>query len=387
MSKRLRIVALITMISILLTGCWDRIEINERDYVIIMGMDLAKQHKGEEASELKNPYVNRYAISYSMPNLKTVQTGSEHPEEANFVFKTEAQNPYEASVQFANKMSTDPYYKHCKITVFGSNLVKDPIYLRELLDGLLRNNQLTRKLNLFVAQGDAYDILSTNPKMIPKVGEYLWRLAYKKNVMSIYVPQTLDEVATSLEQYKTALIPRVTATKDEIKVAGSAAIKDYRFIGWLGEKETRSVAFLKERSQADIFDVPYKEVDIPYIVDNIRVRRKAKIEDDKISMDIMIATSGGIQQYLQDEKPELMNSKIIKEIEKSAEKRIKREIDFTINKLQGDLNIDLIGIGEHLSKFEPDLWESIRDDWDSIFPKVDINVKVDARIRRIGSIR
>ena len=79
--------------------------------------------------------------------------------------------------------------------------------------------------------------------------------------------------------------------------------------------------------------------------------------------------------------------KVIEEMEKVLEEDVKKEIQSIIKKIQKTYKADVIGIGEHLSKFEPKKWREIKDDWDNIFPDINIDVSVDVKIRRIGLIK
>ncbi|KNF09778.1 spore germination protein A3 [Gottschalkia purinilytica] len=390
-NRLLKMIIVFIIILTLTTGCWDRVEINERLFIMSVAMDLYKdEDENGEGRKTKKPSENKFTMTYVMPNFENIQTKTTGKSpKVKHVLKTVAKNPYEGSRQVSSKATGNTFFKHMKVAVMGLDVTKNPIYFRQMIDALNRQDDITRKLELFVAEGRGDEIVEANPKIQPLVASYLQDLTEKPKVTSTYIPQNLEEVVASLKTSKTALIPKVTVSsaKDEVKVEGSALIKDYKFIDWLGVKETRAVSILKKKSNNDIFNVIHKNITIPYITHDIHVFRNLRIEDDKIVMDIKVTTEGGTSEYILNGKPELSNDNFLKELEKKAEQVIKGEIDYTLNKLQKELNTDVVGIGDYISKFEPKLWKEIKNDWDHIFPEVKINVSVDARFRRTGSIK
>ena len=53
---------IIILLSSLLVGCWDMIEINDRDYISALGIDL---YEGPDKSPEK-----RFVMTYVYPNIK-----------------------------------------------------------------------------------------------------------------------------------------------------------------------------------------------------------------------------------------------------------------------------------------------------------------------------
>ncbi|WP_338015880.1 Ger(x)C family spore germination C-terminal domain-containing protein [Paenibacillus mesophilus] len=48
--------------------------------------------------------------------------------------------------------------------------------------------------------------------------------------------------------------------------------------------------------------------------------------------------------------------------------------------------MDIFGFGEVFHRTEPKAWKKVRENWDAQFADLPVNVNVDIRIRRLGTI-
>ena len=68
MSKsKIKVVLYQIMLIVLLTGCWDKVEINERAFVSVIGIDKYTQEGNNVPLELE-----RFEVTYLYPNLKAI---------------------------------------------------------------------------------------------------------------------------------------------------------------------------------------------------------------------------------------------------------------------------------------------------------------------------
>lgn len=369
-----------------LTGCWDRVELENRAFVMVTGVDKYDPEKSKvspkhKAVENQN---NKLKMTYILPKFTSIKLGEEGLNSRQILTGV-GKTPYEITRELTVRSDSKPFFQHMKATVLGLDIVKDKDTFLQILDGLERQDEISRKLHIFVAEDQASDILSVKSILKP--------LSYKLQGMSVagpgtnlFIPKTLEELISSTAQGAT-LIPKVTASQTEIRVAGSAVIKDKGFIGWLGDQETKSVAFITNAVKQDIVQIEYDDTTIPYIVKELKVKKNAKIEDGKIKVDILLTIRGDIQQYKIRQHPRLTSEKFIGDLEQILNKTIKKQLDQTVYKLQNEFQADVIDIGKYLSGHQEEIWKQVEDDWNEVFPKVDINIKVDAFIDKIGSVR
>ena len=82
-----------------------------------------------------------------------------------------------------------------------------------------------------------------------------------------------------------------------------------------------------------------------------------------------------------------LSKKFFNSVENSVKQQLESEISSTINKIQKEFKVDILGVGDYLSKRKPKLWKNFKDNWEELFPTVEMIVKVDPKVRRVGLTR
>lgn len=384
MMKFIKIILIITMI-LTLTGCWDKIEIDQRAFVSAIGIDTYKPNNNQDTEEPEKSSRNRYVITYVIPNLDAIGKNAVS-DKRRFVLSSIGSNPYQTTRQLSTRLNKVMFFKHMKALIIGEDIARNSEYFKEIMDSVERNFELSRKINVMIAQGTAKEIMEVEPEAEPVTGTFLTQISENVNTAR-FNPQTLGDILLSLHFDGNAVLPRVVHGENEIKVAGSAIIKDYKLVGWLGELENRSILFLRDRVKGSIVDVVQNKAVVPYIITDSSTKKSVKAENEKIIANILIEMEGFAEQYKLDAPKELLDEETIRSIEKKVENQVKKDIEGVIEKLQEEFKVDIIGLGEYISKFKPDLWESVKDDWDEVFTDVVINISVKAKLRRVGMTR
>ena len=390
MSKGLKIF-IILYLTVMLSGCWDKVEINERAFVSAIGFDiydekLKKEVENNDRGEIEMPQVserNRLLVTYVYPNFESIgkNATSKNP---RYILSVTANNGFQAISTLAARTNKVLFFRHAKAVIIGEDTARDPEILQGIFDSLERHNQLNKKLILLIAEGTAKEVIETEDRLEPVTGTLLSEIIQKRQSSGRYNTETLQDVLTAVDYRGRALIPRVIPGKEELKLAGSAVIKNSKLIGWLGELENRAVMFLLDEIKSETIDIKLNNTWIPFIVTDSSTKKTAEVDGDNITINIEIEMEGYIQQYKLESEISFMDDKIIKSIENEVENLLKKQIDGTLKKLQKEFKVDVINIGDYLSKFKPDTWDKVKDSWEEIFPNVEINVSIDAKLRRIG---
>ncbi|MBW4828392.1 MAG: Ger(x)C family spore germination protein [Clostridiaceae bacterium] len=367
------LIIIIALMAVFLTGCWDVMEINERIFVTAVGVDLNEDPNIE----------NDYLITYVYPNIASIKKG-ESQKEAKFMKSTVAKTPFDGSRQLTTRLDKPLFFRHMKVIVIGEELLKEPDKIKEFFDGLGRDPRINRKVEIVVAQGKAKDVLSTKTEQELVVGGYLNSMLRNKKVASRFTAQTFSDIMKDLQVSNVSMAPRTVPKKDEFKLSGAAIIKDYKLIGWLGEYENSLVALAKGNLTSDIIDTYYKDTVVSYVISNGMCKKDVYLDNENINVDINIFTEGYLQEYKYEGDTNAFNQEFLKTVEKRVKNKIEKDLEKIIGELQNKYNADILCIGEHISKFEPDLWKKVEGDWDEIFPTLNINVHADVKIRRTG---
>lgn len=370
--KRL-ISIMLCVLLVFLTGCWDSLEINERLFITAIGVDLNTDPEAK----------GRYSVTYVYPNVGALGKNPSQ-KEVKSVITTTAETPYEASRQITTRTSNPFFFKHLKVIVIGEGLFKRPELIREYFDGLAREYAVNRKIGIIVAEGSAKDVVSTKVDELAIIGGYLNSMLKNNKNAQRFTDQTFSQIIKDHYFSNASFAPRAIPKAKEYKISGAAIIKDYKLVGWIGEKENRALSLIRDHLKSEIFNAKYKDATIDYVISQHKSNKKVSKESDKLSVDLNIFLEGYIEQYKLGEKIDTFNRDFIDTVESKIEDVVTEEIKGLVNKLQSEYNADVIGIGEYLCKFKPDIWDDVKDQWDEVFPNIDINVNVVVRIRRTG---
>lgn len=342
-------------------------------FITAVGVDLNKDPK----------LPGRYKITYVYPNMGALGKNPSQ-KEAKSIKTTTAETPFEASRQLTTRTSNPFFFKHLKVIVIGEDLFKKPELIKEYFDGLAREYKVNRKVAIIVAEGSAKDVVTTKVEEIAIIGGYLNSMLKKNTVAQRFTNQTFSQIIKDHYFSNASFAPRAVPKENDYKLSGAAILKNYKLVGWIGEKENRALAMVKNHLKSEIFNVKYNDVTIDYVISQHKSNKSISYYKNKIKVNLNIFLEGYIEQYKLGEKIDTFSPQFISDVETNIEKVVKDEISDLVYKLQREYNADILGIGEYLCKFEPKIWDEVEDNWDSIFPTLDIDVKVVARVRRTG---
>lgn len=379
--KKTIIIIIIFLMLLSTSGCWDKLEINERNFVTAISIDKNKNQTSED--KLKKE--NSYDIGFSVANLKAFFSGEGEP---SFLFSATGSSLIDVITHLMNTTNRYIHLEHAKTIIISDELAEDSDSLKEILDGLERNPYISRRTNILISNNTtAKDVISVKSEIFGQIGFYIDMLLHATNRPARFNPQTLGEFLQQLITYKSALIPRITVSDEDILLNGSAVIKDYTLIGYVNGIDTRSIMFINNEVKVEEINVLYEDILLPFHITYSKAKKRLVEKDDKIKVIIDIDVEGDIRQYKLDTKDSLFDNKKLESIEKEINNIIKKQIEDTVSKLQYEYSVDLINVGDYISKYKPKLWKELEDNWDEKFKQIAIEINVDAKIRRIGMIK
>ena len=362
---------LIIVLPLILTGCWDMAEINQRIFISSIGADLNK-----------NEGMDKYLISYVYPNINAIGKNATE-DKKKFTVQSNSSSLFQAGREASTREEFPFYYKHLKVFVMGEELAEDSKLVRQVVDELNRDTKINKKLQILITEGEARDILDSKPADIPIADGTIYNILKDNKSAARFTPQTLTGIIKELDCNNVTLVPKIDKMGNRITIAGAGIIKDYKLIGYLNEIENRAIALIKNKVKLELIDLEYKDGLLSYNITGSKSCKDVNIGEE-ISVNIKVCMEGYLQGYIIGKDINVFDNDVLIGMEKAIEKKIKKEVENVIDKSQKVYNADLIGVGEYLSKHYPKEWENIKDNWDQIYPDVKFNIVVDTQIRRIG---
>ncbi|MCG7316292.1 Ger(x)C family spore germination protein [Brevibacillus laterosporus] len=414
--------ALTLSLTLLISGCWDRQEIEDLAMVIGVGIDSPKKENDsdseqkEDAEEAGSSDADSEStqqgddssadttVKQKVPILLTHQnvvpkvltgtakvTGTQ--KQAYFNISGEGDSFFEIIRNFATKSSRPPFFLHVKTMVIGEAIAKK-LSLNKMLEYFLRDTELRRTVLVVVAKGRAIDVLNKKPlnETLPAI-EILSILDNVRKSLDIATPTPLGHISENMTTKSSFMIPRIEVLKKTIKVSGASLIKGDtgRMIGWLGDEEVRGANLIigsgksKWEKHAGLIKttLPPQNSLIIYEVRTVSSKIIPKVQNGQVSFTVEIKLNGRIGEDWSSTENSFEDSYLEKAGE-AFEKKIKELTRNTLNKLQKKWKIDVLGFQKALSVHYPDVWEKMKDNWDEEFSKIPIDVQVKVHVREFG---
>lgn len=372
----------------LLTGCWDRRELNTIGIVVAVGLD--------KDSETEKIIVTSQIIRPGALK-KEGDTEESHVE----IITTKGDTVFEAIRNITMRFDRKAYFSHTKVIVISEQLAKDGIV--PILDIFERAHELRRLVWLIIAKdtkareilGVKYGIESipatylesvikmskeTSKASASNLLEYLKKVSGSGINPVVGVMEIVEDPNLPAEEKK-------GKTTKGVKLSGAAVFKKDKLVGYLDETETRGFNWVIGKVESGIITVPSlseKNKLVSIEITKASSSIEPDMKDGEISFTIEVKEEGNIvEQQSSDDysKPELF-----KKIEEKHKDVIEKEIKMAVDKVQKEFKSDIFGFGSAFNRKYPKEWKKIKDDWENLFPKVQYIVKVDAKLRRTGLI-
>lgn len=367
---------------ILLSGCWDRTEVN--DLAIVTGTAIDK--KDDDSIELTLQVFIPKALSSGGGQGGGGSGGGKMTLTASQTGK----NMADALSKMQSKLPREVFWGQCKVFIFGEDFAKEGI--QQELDFLLRHPEPRGRALVFVSKGKAKTILELTANLERYTAEVLREIAEFGTGLHVTI-QDLNEKLTGVPQGAGIPYAKISTQKSSsgepikyVHIDGAAVMKKDRMVGTITEKETRGVLWLRDEVKRYTINVKLKNVEGRVALNPVsaRVNLIPQIQDGKWGILVKINTEGAIVQN--ETKLDLTNPKLLKKVEEAYEKSIKNRITLALEKTQHELKIDIADFSKAFQRKYPNEWKKAENHWSELFPEVEVSFDIKARIRREGNI-
>lgn len=368
MRKIVFLILIIVMSVFLLTGCWDNVEINSREYIFAVGID-----KGEDG---------KFIFTAEIPKI------NEGSEEQRLIYTEESENFanfYNDSFLRSDKVISD---RLMQVIVIGESTASDPVSIKKIFDEIQRSPQINRRVKIAIAKGDAKDIINTEIPSNPIVGRYLSELLVKLKKENYQYIYTFDEALLNFIDFNSAMLPIVEKFDEGLKVESSAVMKDYKLIGNLNYSENEIIMLLldPENSNLKNVNINVEDAEISLGAVNVRMTEKINLREDKLFADYYVTLFCYIDSFELGNKS-LEDQNFLEKIKVTAINQISDQTVKTINKIQKIYKVDLLKIKDKLYKYHNIEFKKVQDNYEQVFSDAKINVHYNMEIKSTGLVK
>lgn len=367
--KKYRAVSALLIFCLLFTGCWDKIEINQRSFVVALGIDLKD---------------DLYQVTYATPNLP-VLTGQGGNGEKNFIKETQGKTILEANKMFNNISDLKLTFDHTKIIALGKDMLKSKSKLKGFLDYIDRSSQYAQSLTIVATEGSAKDLLESSPNSDQPTGVFINQMFTQSLADVSNEKVSFNNFVSALEDSKgNAKLPLIKYKDGEIQFDGIVLLKDYVWKYKVNTEQLLPINWVKGNGKGTIVQIEYENNPLLYQISF--ARRKVKFTDtgNGLNIDIYIEVEGDIDEYKLTQARDVFKNSIISDIEKQIKKEMEEKVYSIIGIAQQEVGFDIFELSAPLKMQYGKLWEKIKDHWEEYFTSAVITVDIQPHVRRIG---
>lgn len=377
-----------TLISVLLlSGCWDMVNIEERGFIVAMAVDLV------EDNENANDH-NRLLLTSQIavpPNLGTPSNSGSGGGKGYMNLSATGESMYEIAQDVANQTNKIPFFEHVKLVVVSEEVAAIPELFANVMDVLIRNRDTRRGIKVLIAKGKAKDILNIEPENDKLPARYINKILDNSLTKTGEIrPVRVGDIHEYLLTESSFVLAKISPGDKKLNFEGGSVYNGHA-------KKTTGSLNMDEMLGFDL--IIGENVRGPIVFDfnnqltiySIRgASSKIKINDKdpkNLTITISIKLEGEIQETF---GTVLLSEKgVIKGLERAITKKVEEITKKTIHKAQKDLETDIFGMEDKLKKFHYDTWKEVHNNWDhgeNYFSKSNIHVNVNVKVRTDGVV-
>ncbi|MBV7508683.1 Ger(x)C family spore germination protein [Bacillus sp. sid0103] len=300
----------------------------------------------------------------------------------------------EAIDRIQNKFSRTIFLESVEVAVLGESLVKSE-GINALADYFLRESNLPSNIRWVISKGVKPDKLLQIIMPIQKVSgtRFEEMLNRKRESWGNLSDMTADKIKGMVLQNRTELtIPYITkigrtskgisksniekASPDmTVEIEGLAVFQHQRFSYWLSSQESNLYALTRTKIQDTTMVTKCRKQSGYVTWKDMRSKSVIHLLDKKGVPSFLLQVQ--IKAEVSDVSCKMDTSTVqaIAQLEHDAEHDLQNQINHLIKKTQNK-KTDIDGFGETLYRKQPDRWDRVKNDWDSVYSTVPIRIRV-----------
>lgn len=382
------------------TSCWSSKEIEDLALYSGLALDVGKPTLTEQALQDQGAtYPKRNTITATIQLVpansvggtgrqsSSSSSGSSSSSDAPYLNVTgTGDSVLEIFRQYSLRLDRPIIGHHLKVIVVSTDLLKQQ-RMNQLLDFVLRDNDIRPSTMVFLSQGQAVETLVSKQKnQIPSF-HIRDMIHNQRRTSKVLDPVILSNVDALMYSKRSFVLQNLVTANGEVEFSGAGIIKGDtgHWIGALNQEDTECLAWLTNKGQTGVIKTyDGNKQEITYEMKAMKSEITSKMNGDSLSFDVKIATEGRLSESWNiDDYPAAV--KHSKKAEKLFKKRLEQMMQSLMQKLQSDYKADAAGFYRELSIQEPKLWNKVKDHWDEVFSRTPIHITIKLKITDFGS--
>lgn len=367
---------------LVLTGCWDDIELEERGFLAGVAVDLAEGGGEEEMFEVTMQLV--------VPSGLGSSTQGAGGDKAYRNLSQTGRSLFEINQSVGRQANREINIEHLDVVILSTEVASKKELFDNVVDVFIRQQNMRRGISIALVEGKAKSLLDLETEHEKLPARYIDTLMeYKENAFTIQ-PVRLGDLQEKMLESRSFVIPILSVfANNSINYSGVAVFRGEtrELVEVIRKEDVEGRNFIVGENFEGAMPLEIEGDLITFLVQRGNSSVKL-INDDKenLGFHVDIQLSARIVEYLG--KKDLSKMENLNLVKRALEKKVKTISESSIKKIKDDLQVDILDLDYYLKMHHYKLWEKVKDNWDTgenYFSKSDIQVKVNVDITDPGN--
>jgi spore germination protein KC len=386
-----RLILCLSASSLILTGCWDRTELNQLAITSATAVDY-----------IDGQWINTFqviipaAISSSMS-----ASGGGAAKLPVISYSTQGKTIREAVGKSAFESPRRLFFAHTRVVIISSAAIQQGV--SPLIDVYFRSPDARETVSLLITEGEARPILEQlmQIQIIPGDGIEETILGEARDLSILPNIKMYNLAMELVGPSKSAVLPEIlvsgspgvttadelnkTVLSSKLRLGRLAVLGPDKLVGWLSRREALGVSFMRNTVNQTVITFPCmassQKDDSTIHISRAETRLTPHKSGDHYIVDVEVNGEGTLQETncpLDLNKPETVHA-----MEKQLENQVAEVINNSWMAVQ-KLKTDVVGFADLIHRKYPKEWKQLAPNWQSAFLQIEIRPKVDMAIKRVG---
>ncbi|MFP4974304.1 Ger(x)C family spore germination protein [Paenibacillus sp. CN-4] len=382
---------------ILLTGCWNRTELNEIGITAATGIDRV----GKD-----------WTVTYQVivPSAMASSSGgasSGSSQAAVHVFSTKAE-----AIEKANNLTNleNPrrlFIAHNNAVVIGDRAAREGV--AELIDLYLRKVETRETVLMLITEGRASETLKKlvppeklpglaiaeilrqeerNASIFPVVSIYDFAMGLTSDAKTNVIPVIAlsgDTEGDKPEKLESTEATQVTSPPVKLRLVKLALFREDRLVGFANREESYGLTWMRGKVHGSVVSFPMEGAQAGKASSFRITSASAKItpvkKGDRFTMRIRVKLQGILTETVTGK--DLSDPRVIHDMEKEIAKTVEQQVRTGWAVVQRE-KLDLAGFADRIHRKYPKDWAKLKEGWEDELGRLELDVAAKATIKRPG---
>ncbi|MBU3195873.1 Ger(x)C family spore germination protein [Clostridium algidicarnis] len=353
-------VALLISSSLVLNGCWDSLDINNKSIILGVGIDQLNEKinfTGEVAKLMAGQKVGGVSSTFS----------------SVYNFYSDGESFEEARSEYDRLTPLGDFMGAIRVIVFSKAFAEKDI--EPYINRITNLSRFRKSMMVVVSDTSARELFQKKIETDISISYGIEDLISYLSKDGKALHKTVQEIRSDIS-FKTIgyVVPYVGYENPSVKLLGYSIIKGSKSIGIVEYDDSNGLLYLLSEKVSLDYTIESPRNNENTISINSRLNERkinTKYVDGKININVDLDISS---KMLYEYNIELLDKEDIKKIEDTMTKNIKDDINTIIKLSQEDYSTDFLGFGRYFKGQNPREYKNMS--WEDEYPNAKVNVNI-----------